>query len=319
VKDYYEILEVPVDATAEAIKEQYRFLAHAWHPDKFPSPSHKAKAEERIKEINEAYAILGDVTERALYDMERRGARTQADRGTRSAERAEPQREARSGRWTEEERIVRLGPWVTIPAGEFLYGDEKEKRILPAFQIMRYPVTQAQYQVFIDANPEYAAPFDDADWAKPYNWDRKTRRHPAGKSNHPVVLVSWNDAQAYCQWAGLRLPAEEEWEKAARGTDGRLYPWGNQSPDKTLCNFNQNERGTTPVGKYSPKGDSPNGCADMAGNVWEWTMSKYDASTYALRGGSWSSSVNLVRTAPRYWVVPSDGDYIIGFRCSLSP
>ncbi len=208
--------------------------------------------------------------------------------------------------------------WATIPAGEFLYGDGKEKRKLPVFQIMRAPVTQAQYQAFIDANPNHPVPYRDESWAKPYNWDKAKRRHPADKSNHPVVLVSWNDAQSYCKWAGARLPAEEEWEKAARGTDGRKYPWGEQQPDKSLCNFNSNEGGTTPVGKYSPQGDSPYGCVDMAGNVWEWTSSEYDANNYVLRCGSWGGiDDDGVRAAYRGGGEPGFFSNF-GFRCARS-
>ena len=88
--------------------------------------------------------------------------------------------------------------------------------------------------------------------------------------NHPVVYVSWNDAQSFCEWAGLFLPTEQQWEKAARGTDGRMYPWGKDPPTTDLCNFNSNVGDTTPVGRYSPQGDSPYGIVDMAGNVWEW-------------------------------------------------
>ena len=85
-----------------------------------------------------------------------------------------------------------------------------------------------------------------------------------------MVNVSWEDAQAFCQWAGVRLPSEAEWEKAARGTDGRIYPWGDQSPTKELCNFGGNIGDTTPVDRY-PGGASPFGVLDMSGNVWEWT------------------------------------------------
>jgi formylglycine-generating enzyme required for sulfatase activity len=200
--------------------------------------------------------------------------------------------------------------WVEIPAGEFLYGDNKKMQRIPQpFMIGKYPVTQAQYKKFLDENPGYPTPSD---------WDQKKRIYPTGKEHHPVVNVSWNDAQAFCQWANCRLPTEEEWERAARGTDGRIYPWGNEEPDPSRANFNQNIKDTTPVGKYSPRGDSPGGCADMAGNVWEWTASKYDANRYVLRGGSWINDANILRVAYRYSVDPSGRYNSIGFRCAFS-
>jgi formylglycine-generating enzyme required for sulfatase activity len=210
--------------------------------------------------------------------------------------------------------------WVSIPSGVFLYGNKKEERsIEQPYRIGKYPVTQAQYQKFIDANPSHPVPYVEADRAKPYNWDREKRTHPAGKGDHPVVLVSWEDAQAFCQWENCRLPTEEEWERAARGEDGREYPWGNEAPDSTRSNFSGNENGTTPVRKYSRRGDSPYGCADMAGNVWEWTASKYYASQYELRGGSWGSSLNYLRVARCLNLVPSYRDNFVGFRCARSP
>ncbi len=209
----------------------------------------------------------------------------------------------------------------TIPAGEFLYGDNKEKRTLPQFQITKTPITNAQYQLFINANPQHPVPYQIEDWAKPYNWDQKTRQHPRDKANHPVVLVSWNDAQAYCQWAKCRMPTEEEWEKAARGSDGRIYPWGDNVPTNKLCNFNLKEQGITSVGKYSPHGDSPYGCADMSGNVWEWTSSKYDSEHdwYTMRGGSWFVDGISVRVSDRNRVDPIFISGYIGFRCASSP
>ena len=108
----------------------------------------------------------------------------------------------------------------------------------------------------------------------PAHW--REGKIPQGKDHHPVVNVSWEDARSFCQWANqvtgqaLCLPTEAEWEKAARGTDGQIYPWGNQPPEDKLCNFGMNILDTTSVGSYSPQGDSPYGCADMAGNVWEW-------------------------------------------------
>jgi formylglycine-generating enzyme required for sulfatase activity len=222
---------------------------------------------------------------------------------------------------------------VRIPAGPFLfgssdadvmaYGDEKPQRTidLPEYWIGRYPVTNAQYKRFLDAKPGHRVPFVDADWAKAYNWDEKARTYPAGKDDHPVVLVSWDDAKAFCDWAGLALPSEEQWEKAARGADGRLWPWGNEDPTAAHCNFNRNVDTTTPAAQYSPKGDSPYGCADMAGNVWEWTESWYDEAKTrrVVRGGSWLSSRNLARAAYRYSSHPVDRPSLLGFRVVRRP
>lgn len=208
---------------------------------------------------------------------------------------------------------------VRIPAGEFLYGDNKEKKTLPEFWLDKTPVTNAEYKKFLDANPKHPVPNNKEDWAKPYNWDEKSRTYPADKADHPVVLVSWADAHFYAYWAGKRLLTEEEWEKAARGPDGRTYPWGDSPPTSELCNFNQNEKGTTPVGKYSPAGDSPYGGVDLAGNVWEWTASDYGKSRKALRGGSWDPYGVDVRAAYRLNYVPDYRHSSVGFRCGVSP
>ncbi|MCB9422150.1 MAG: SUMF1/EgtB/PvdO family nonheme iron enzyme [Ardenticatenaceae bacterium] len=208
--------------------------------------------------------------------------------------------------------------FVRVPAGEFLYGDKKEKKRLPEFWIGKTPVTNAVYKRFLDANPKQNVPFVNADWAKPYNWDKIKRTYPAGKADHPVVLVSWHDAQAFCEWAGLQLPTEEEWEKAARGSDGREYPWGNEQPTRELCNFGGNEGGTTPVGKYSPQGDSPFSCVDMSGNVWEWTSSDFDKSTKVLKGGSWYLGDNWLPAAARSWDFPDPWYFYGGVRVVVS-
>lgn len=277
----------------------------------------------RWTELGLFQSFIGFRCAREVSDFERVQAKVKAktERLAREKREQKQQAETEAKRLTDEEAGAEQEQWITIPAGEFLYGDKEEKRNLPAFQIMRAPVTQAQYQAFIDANPNHPVPY--AAWGGSYNWDKATRRHPADKSNHPVVLVSWDDAQAYCKWAGVRLPTEEEWEKAAWGPstssgDGREYPWGNEKP-KTRCNFNGNEGGTTPVGKYSPKGDSPYGCADMAGNVWEWTASKFDANNYVLRGGSWRDLDRNVRAALRDWNEPGNVNNNLGFRCARSP
>ncbi len=175
-----------------------------------------------------------------------------------------------------------------VPAGEFKYGPERRTARTAAYWIGRYQVTNAEYKRFLDANPHHPVPHVAAEWAAPYNWDPQRRDYPPGKATHPVVLVRWSDAQAFCQWAGMRLATEEEWEKAARGTDGRDYPWGNDIPSAEVCNCDHTTLGTSPTGSYSPQGDSPYGCGDMAGNVAEWTNA--DGSTpegRIIRGGAW--------------------------------
>jgi formylglycine-generating enzyme required for sulfatase activity len=192
---------------------------------------------------------------------------------------------------------------VHVPAGEFLYGEDKQKASLPEFRIDKTPVTNAEYARFVAG----------AEHAPPSHWKGKTPSKEI--AHHPVVFVPWDDAMAYAEWAGKRLPTEQEWEKAARGTDGRAYPWGNQEPTRELCNFGQNEKGTTLVGKYSPQGDSPYGCVDMAGNVWEWTASDHESGGKVLRGGSWQGYARYVRAATRRSNIPDLRYDNIGFRC----
>lgn len=168
---------------------------------------------------------------------------------------------------------------VWIPEGEFLFVNDicrvTMQLTLPGFWIDVTPVTQAEYHRFLQANPSLSVPYDLEDWGRPYNWDRYHRTPPAGKEQHPVILVTEYDAMRYADWADKRLPTFEEWVKAAGGTDGREYPWGNEF-DPNRCNTREGKAGgTTPVGKYSPQGDSPYGCVDMTGNVWEWTASSY--------------------------------------------
>jgi formylglycine-generating enzyme required for sulfatase activity len=197
---------------------------------------------------------------------------------------------------------------VEVPAGKFLMGDEKQSVHVDAFQIDKYPVTNAQYKRFLDANPGHSPP---------RHWAGGT--YPAEKATHPVVYVNWHDAVTYAEWAGKRLPTEQEWEKAARGTDGRVYPWGDQEPTAELCNFGKNVGDTTPVGRYSPQGDSPYGCVDMAGNVWEWTASDYGGGGKVLRGGAWGSSSVYARSSDRFDVDPGGLLVYIGLRCVVAP
>ncbi len=211
-----------------------------------------------------------------------------------------------------------LDEMVDIPGGPFLYGEERRSVMTMAFRIGRYPVTNAQYARFLAANPQYPVPYVDEEWARPYNWDPVTRTYPEGKANHPVVLVSWEDARAYCAWAGVRLPTEEEWEKAARGEDGRLYPWGS-SPDPTRANVRESGIGsTTPVGMY-PEGASPYGLMDCAGNVWEWTTTPYDEEEFIIRGGAWNFYAEDARTFIRERARRTHRSHCVGFRVAAGP
>ena len=158
--------------------------------------------------------------------------------------------------------------WLSIPAGEFLMGEGDEQHVvnLPAYRIARCPVTNAQYKHFVDSTG----------CELPEHWE--DGRIPKGKEQHPVVFVSWRDAMAFSEWANVSLPTEAQWEKAARGVDGRTYPWAETEPTTDLCSFSSND--TTPVGAFSPQGDSPFGLVDVAGNVWEWTTSLWGGDPF---------------------------------------
>ncbi|MCB0192819.1 MAG: SUMF1/EgtB/PvdO family nonheme iron enzyme [Anaerolineae bacterium] len=234
---------------------------------------------------------------------------------------------------------------IRIPAGEFLMGSDPKKdsqayggeqpqhRLhLPDYFIGQYPVTNAQFAAFVTATGYKAA----SKWAD--------SKYPMGGDNHPANYVSWDDTVAFCRWLSqeggrtVRLPTEAEWEKAARGTDGRLYPWGNALPTEAMCNFDGKVGQTTPVGKYYPQGDSPYGCVDMSGNVWEWCSTLWQEKAYpfqvqeewteaylkregsrVLRGGSWDDSERLVRCAYRSRVTMYDRGYDVGVRVAVSP
>ena len=163
---------------------------------------------------------------------------------------------------------------VFVPAGAFLHGPRKERRETGAFFIARRPATWRDFRVFC-ADSGRSPPADP---------------HWGAFDDHPVVNVPWSDAASFCAWAGLRLPRAFEWEKAARGTDGRDYPWGIEKPTPERCIFADHpvhgERSTAPAGSC-PLGASPAGALDMIGNVWEWCDDRL------ARGGSFASSLPL--------------------------
>ena len=212
---------------------------------------------------------------------------------------------------------------VEIPEGEFLYGssdldtmassNEKPQRtiFLSTFRIARTCVTNKQWSVFLQESG-YKPTKEEHDGDYLRHWEQG--KYPKQLENHPVVYISKHNADAFCSFYGLRLPTETEWEKAARGKDGRLYPWGNQPPEWWLCNFNSFHKGTTPVGSF-PQGASPYGVQDCAGNVNEWTSSPYTPPSlrFSLRGGYYYLA-SCVRCAYRCNYTPAYCYSFIGFR-----
>jgi len=208
---------------------------------------------------------------------------------------------------------------VRIPAGRFFYTPSNKIVTLPEYWLDKTPVTNSEFKRFIDANPTHPVPYNETQAAAKYNWDREQRTYSTGMEHYPVVLISWHDANAYATWAGKQLPSEEEWEKAARGTEGWAYPWGDFPPTPDYCNFNNLESGPTPVGQYSPKGDSPYGCVDMSGNVSEWVLSETSRIGRILRGGSYQNNAKQVSATARFSSTLSYAPDIryddVGFRC----
>jgi formylglycine-generating enzyme required for sulfatase activity len=226
---------------------------------------------------------------------------------------------------------------VLIPAGEFTMGDNTRYNwsfmlainiydgpehtvYLDAYYIDKYEVTNEQYKKFVEETGHRI----------PRCWNDSRFNRP----NQPIVGITWDDAVEYATWAGKRLPTEAEWEKAARGTDKRLWPWGNKF-DKTKCNVWESQeagqRDTKPVGSFE-NGKSPYGCYDMAGNVWEWCADYYDQNYYLLspsknptgpdtgtqriiRGGGFLYFGHYTRCAARYRVPWYAQSPQIGFRC----
>jgi serine/threonine-protein kinase len=247
--------------------------------------------------------------------------------------------------------LVAGGPFASGTVFVGPRGEERPERtvVLPAFYIDRTEVTNGQWARFMDAGG-YRDPrfWTTAGWA----WRRANRisaprwwgsgRFDSGPDHpcHPVVGVSWYEADAYARWAGERLPTSLEWEKASRGTDGRKYPWGSADPDSGGTH-RANHRGTedgwafnAPVGSF-PAGVSPYGAYDMAGNVWEWCAEpvppgvapepsrNVDGTLYAqrlpFRGGSWRNSVDALRCDSRDTDEPGTRHPNAGFRCAKTP
>lgn len=217
---------------------------------------------------------------------------------------------------------------IEIPGGSFTMGsndeqpDEKPSHAvtLAPYAIGKYDVTNAQFRRFVEETV-YDAGTAWKEYAEKWG------------SDSPVVCVSWYDANAYCRWAGLRLPTEAEWEYAARGSDSRKYPWGNEwDASRAVCGENSGNR-AQPVGSR-PNGASPFGCLDMAGNVEQWCSSKYRPYPYnagdgreepggsenrVMRGGYWMDPGYFCRCSRRYAVLPPVGRYnSFGFRCAKS-
>lgn len=246
-----------------------------------------------------------------------------------------------TSRWKQQPRFASvLRDEILIPAGEFQMGCADsalnncqsnpqilQKVMLRAFYIDKYEVTNEQYEACVKAGA----------CTPPHKYSSRTRRYYYGSSyfaDYPVINVDWKQALAFCTWTGKRLPTENEWEKSARGVNGRSYPWGNRAPTSDLANYyNGNIGDTAPVGEY-PAGASPYGLLDMAGNVLEWTadvhgipvsqttsnISKTAQTTqenyYAKRGGAWSYSAENLNTDDRF--LDRGGRYYdnLGFRCA---
>ncbi len=211
-------------------------------------------------------------------------------------------------------------PMLSLLAGQFQRGSSQPGESPPhvvslsAFEIDRDEVSQAAYQAFVET--------------------RQGPQPPGEHPEHPVAMVSWTDASAYCQWQGKRLPTEAEWEYATRGPEGRTYPWGDAAPTASLARFGGQYRG--PVeGAALAAGATPEGIRHLAGNVAEWVQDWWDPGYYAaspgedpqgpaegdyrvVRGGSWSSPADELRSSARAYFNPDKGAGYLGFRCARS-
>ena len=404
MKDYYRILQVRSEAEAETIQAAYRSLMRRVHPDK--NPGKREWAENRTRELNEAFGALGDPEKRAAYDRKRgqtpsnggdagesseelREARLQnmklrqrIDQLTAEAERSErriqtierelatakahiallerperpggvrspapaPQQDSNAA---EALRIELPGGLVTmsfarIPSGRFRMGsetggeNEKPPRevYLDGYWIGTEPVTCRQFSAFVKANPAWSKIAVNenrhTDYLKLFSADRCAY----GEEKHPVTYVPWSAAAAFAEWAGMRLPTEAQWERAARGGMEGEYGGGKDYLTAGAANYGGSRGGVRPNRSYDP---NPFGLYDMLGNVWEWCADIYDDAFYAspeaaqrnpvnlrkptgterrvIRGGSWQSRSNDLRVAARGYMEAGSATNACGFRCIMS-
>ena len=200
---------------------------------------------------------------------------------------------------------------------------------LSAYEISRYEITNAQYRAFVEAT--------NRPTPRGHNGEETWADETLNGDTQPVVGVTWFDAQAFAEWIGGSLPTEAQWERAARGAEGRTYPWGNTPPKaRQHANFARRYNRPIPVGQF-PKGESPNGIADLAGNVWEWCLDEYSPTFYqqhnggtfqdplnlrfrdvlrarVIRGGAWDVGRAFLRSSLRFKFYPLDSTHTIGFR-----
>ena len=255
------------------------------------------------------------------------------------------------------QRVLVTVEWVSIPAGTSLMGSTPEEVeaayqdaklrssmlerhtfdaelpqhqvYLDAYEISRYEITNAQYQAFIEATDRPAP--------RGHNGEETWADETLNAGTQPVVGVTWFDAQAFAEWIGGSLPTETQWERAARGSEARTYPWGDTPPKaRQHANFARRYNRPMPVGQF-PKGESPKGIADLAGNVWEWCLDEYSPTAYqrnkgdvsrnpinlrfrdvlrarVIRGGAWDVGSAFLRSSLRFKFYPLDSTHTIGFR-----
>ena len=255
------------------------------------------------------------------------------------------------------QQVLATMKWVSVPAGTFLMGSTSEEAeaayqdaklrssmlehhtfdaespqhqvYLDAYEISRYEITNTQYRAFIEAT--------DRPTPRGHNGEDTWADETLNGDTQPVVGVTWFDAQAFAEWIGGSLPTEAQWERAARGTEARAYPWGDTPPKaRQHANFARRYNRPMPVGQF-PKGESPNGISDLAGNVWEWCLDEYSLTVYqrnsggvsrnplnlrfrdvlrarVIRGGAWDVGSAFLRSGLRFKFYPLDSTHTIGFR-----